>query len=67
MVKDADAYAYIEGLHDVLIKIIYRIMQFQSEDPQLNQIYNFGDNTIKKLNVFNTIKLIELVEIYEAR
>ena len=40
--KDADAYAYTEGIHDVLIKILYRIMQFQEEDPQLNQIYNFG-------------------------
>ena len=51
----------------MLIKVVYRIMQFQSEDPQLNQIYNFGDNTIKKLNVFNVIKLMEMVEIYESR
>ena len=50
-----------------MIKVVYRIMQFQSEDPQLNQIYNFGENTIKKLNVFNIIKLMELVEIYESR
>jgi len=29
MVKDSDAYSYIEGLHDVLLKLVYRIMQFQ--------------------------------------
>lgn len=39
-------------------------MSFQEEDPKLNEIYNFGENTIKKLNVFNYIKLIELIEIY---
>ena len=58
MVKDSDEYSYIEAIEEVLLKIVFRIMQYQEEDPKLNEIYNFGENTIKKLNVFNMIKLM---------
>ncbi len=42
MIKDLDAYAYTEALEEVLLKIVFRIMSFQEEDPRLNEIYNFG-------------------------
>lgn len=58
VVKDNDSFVYIEALQEVLLKVIHRIMSFAEEDPKLNEIYNFGENTITKNNIFSIPKLL---------
>lgn len=56
-------YEYTEALMKVLLIIVYRIMHFNEQNPELSHLYHIKTE-IKNKYLMDFPRLLQLIEIY---